>query len=113
MFGRKVEIEALRTVIAHFKRRDGRGYPFGQRRLRSLKLMPPKQRRVLGRALAKRLEVVKDEFDAMSDVDQLALLRLGPALWFSFFRENVGAAHFKSLAVQKSEPKTQESSQNE
>ena len=101
MVGKKVDLESLRVVIAHCKAADGRGFPLGRGRWLRLDLKPPKKEKpIIRRTLAQRLEIIRREIDAMTDAEQVQMLEMGrEAIWDCFRRssfERLTAKHAKT-----------------
>jgi hypothetical protein len=94
----KVNLDALKVAIAAFKFRDSRGFPLGRKR--SQRKLPldaaKKEKPIIRRTLNQRLEIITREFNAMTDAEQVQLLRLGISLWLRVFR-------FQNLAIVRSE----------
>jgi hypothetical protein len=90
----KVDLEGLKAVIAYCKSQDGRGFPIGKKRHPRLDLRTARRGKpIILRTLSKRLEIIAQEFNAMTDAEQMQVLKLGPAVWFRMFRvQNVTKA---------------------
>jgi hypothetical protein len=87
MVGKKVDLESLRTVIAHCKAADGRGFPLGRGRWPRLALkVPKKEKPIIRRTLNQRLQIIAREFEAMTDAEQVQLLRILPKAIPGLFR---------------------------
>ena len=83
----KVDVEGLKLVIKIFKGRDSRRFPLGHKRPeRELPLAPKKEKPIIRRRLSQRLEIIARECEAMTDAEQVQLLRLWPSLFLDFFR---------------------------
>jgi hypothetical protein len=54
---------------------------------------PKKEKQIIRRRLSQRLEIIARECEAMTDAEQVQLLRLWPSLFLDFFRrENIEKA---------------------
>ena len=83
----KVNLEGLKAVIAYCKRADARGFPLGRTRWLRLPLNAQrKEKPIIRRTLNQRLEIITREFNAMTDAEQIQVLRPGPGVWFRMFR---------------------------
>jgi len=91
MVGKKVDLESLKAVIAYHKAADGRGFPLRCRRGRRLALkLPKKEKPIIRRPLVHRLAIIGGEISAMTDPEQIQLLRLFPGCFLNFFwRQNI------------------------
>ena len=100
MVGKKVDLESLRAVIAHCKAADGRGFPLGRGRWPRLALKAPKKEKpIIRRTLNQRLEIIAREFNAMTDAEQVQLLRMFPQVVLRLFRlENLAQVASKKEA---------------
>jgi len=101
MVGRKVDLDALRAVIAYCKAADARGFPLRRGRAAQWLFKPPrKEKPIIRRPLIQRFEIIKREIDAMTDDEQVRMLEMGvEALWECFRPssfQKLAAKHVKS-----------------
>src|SRR5262245_5280080 len=77
--GGKVDLNALKAAIAFRLKCEKRGFPLGKKRLqRSLRLTPLERKRIgFARSMEQRLAIIRREFDAMTDGQQMQILLLG------------------------------------
>lgn len=86
-----INVCLLRQRIDWFKATERRGFPMGNRRGRRLPLAglpkqgPPQSRR----NFVERVRIIHREIDAMTNDEQLALLRMNPIGWPQFREENI------------------------
>jgi hypothetical protein len=97
MVGKKVDLDALRTVIAYCKAADGRGFPLRRGRPALWLFKPPrKEKPIIRRTLDQRLEIIGREIGCMSDAEQVQLLQLWPGVFLNFFwQHNIEKAAFE------------------
>ena len=86
----KVDLDGLIRTIAIFKFRDSRGFPLGGKRSeQKLALdVPKKPKPIIRRPLIQRFEIIRREIDAMTDDEQVRMLRFWPGLFLDFFRRH-------------------------